>query len=134
MTTTADLLSTIEHADTPLDARIAAAQTLARLGDPRATNGEHALVAAGRFAMGDPPREVHLAAYAIDRFPVTVAAYATFLEEGGYAHARHWSAEGWAWRTENGVTRPRFWGEDEWKAYLVANHPVVGVSFYEAEA
>jgi formylglycine-generating enzyme required for sulfatase activity len=29
---------------------------------------------------------------------------------------------------------PRFWGEAEWAAYLVPNHPVVGVSYFEAEA
>jgi len=134
MTTTADLLTTVENADVPLDARIAAAQALAVLGDPRATAGERAIVAAGPFAMGDPPREVTLAQYAIDRFPVTVAAYAAFLDAGGYAETRYWSVHGWAWRTENGITQPRFWGEDEWKTYLAPNHPVVGVSFFEAEA
>jgi len=134
MTTASTLLSTIENADAPLDTRIAAAHALAALGDPRVNADERAVVAAGPFAMGDPPREVKLARYAIDRFPVTVGAYTAFLEQGGYADARHWSTEGWAWRTENGIERPRFWGEDEWKTYLVANHPVVGVSFFEAEA
>jgi len=132
MTTTADLLTTVENADVPLDARIAAAQALAVLGDPRATAGERAIVAAGPFAMGDPPREVTLAQYAIDRFPVTVAAYAAFLDAGGYAETRYWSVHGWAWRTENGITQPRFWGEDEWKTYLAPNHPVVGVSFFRS--
>src|SRR3954470_1047462 len=98
MTTARTLLSTIENADAPLDARIVAAHALAALGDPRVNADERADIAAGPFVMGDPPREVTLGPYAIDRFPVTVAAYAAFLAQGGYADARHWSTEGWAWR------------------------------------
>jgi formylglycine-generating enzyme required for sulfatase activity len=134
MATPADLISTIENADIPLDKRIDAAHALAAEGDPRATAGERAAIPAGAFAMGEPPRQVRLPAYAIDRFPVTVAAYAAFIDGGGYAERHHWSAGGWGWRQANAVDKPRFWGEDEWRAYLVPNHPVVGVSFYEAEA
>ena len=31
-------------------------------------------------------------------------------------------------------TSAAFWDEPEWASYLIANHPVVGVSYYEAEA
>ena len=30
--------------------------------------------------------------------------------------------------------RPRFWDDPDWRAYLGPNQPVVGVSWYEAEA
>jgi formylglycine-generating enzyme required for sulfatase activity len=129
-----ELLSTIESADSTLDERIAAAHALAVLGDARATAIDRVVIPRGAFAKGDPPRQQELRAYAIDRYPVTVAAYAAFIETGGYRDPRYWSAEGWSWRTEGAIDRPRFWDEDEWSTYLVPNHPVVGVSFYEAEA
>jgi formylglycine-generating enzyme required for sulfatase activity len=128
------LIAIIESADATLDQRIEAAHTLAAEGDARAAAIDRVTIPAGAFAMGDPGRVVELAAYAIDRFPVTVAAYGMFVASGGYADARLWSAEGWTWRQAGAIEAPRFWGEEEWRAYLVPNHPVVGVSFYEAEA
>jgi gamma-glutamyl hercynylcysteine S-oxide synthase len=129
-----ELLSTIERADATLDERIAAAHALAGVGDARATAIDRVVIPGGAFAKGDPARQEKLGAYSIDRYPVTVAAYAAFIETGGYRDRRHWSADGWAWRTEGAIIRPRFWEEDEWRTYLIPNHPVVGVSFYEAEA
>ena len=85
-----------------------------------------------------PPRralhQVELSSFHIDRYPVTVAAFAEFIASGGYRDGDYWSDAGWAWRTNENVDKPRFWGEAEWAPYLVHNHPVVGVSVYEAEA
>jgi formylglycine-generating enzyme required for sulfatase activity len=127
-------IATIESADATLAERLEAARGLAQEGDARATAIDRVIVPAGAFAMGDPARQVQLGAFAIDRFPVTVAAYAAFIAAGGYADARFWIPEGWAWRKESAIEKPRFWDEEEWRAYLLPNHPVVGVSFYEAEA
>jgi formylglycine-generating enzyme required for sulfatase activity len=129
-----ELLATIESAEQTLDERIAAAHALAVEGDPRAKVIDRVLIPGGAFAKGEPSRQEVLGSYAIDRYPVTVAAYAVFMEDGGYDDRQHWSAEGWAWRKQGGIYQPRFWNEEEWRAYLVPNHPVVGVSFYEAEA
>jgi formylglycine-generating enzyme required for sulfatase activity len=127
-------ISTIESADATFEQRLDAARALASEGDPRATATDRVIIPEGAFAMGEQARPVKLGAFAIDRFPVTVAAYAVFVEAGGYGDPRFWSSDGWAWRKDNAIDKPRFWGEDEWRAYLVPNHPVVGVSFYEAEA
>jgi gamma-glutamyl hercynylcysteine S-oxide synthase len=129
-----ELLSTIERADATLDERIAAAHALVGVGDARATTTDRVVIPGGAFAKGDPARPEKLGAFAIDRYPVTVAAYAAFIDAEGYRDRRYWSAEGWVWRTENAIVRPRFWDEDEWRTYTIPNHPVVGVSFYEAEA
>jgi formylglycine-generating enzyme required for sulfatase activity len=134
MTAANDLLHILESTRASLDERIEAAHRLAQLGDPRAIAVDRVRVDAGPFAMGEPSRDVEVPAFAIDRYPVTVAAYATFIESGGYGQPSWWSRDGWAWRSEGGIDRPRFWGEDEWRVYLTPNHPVVGVSFYEAEA
>jgi gamma-glutamyl hercynylcysteine S-oxide synthase len=140
----ADLLRALTDPSAPLDARLAAGEALAGLGDPRATALDRVLVPAGPFLRGGhdpgdgsppvPPQRVHLSAFRIDRYPVTVAAFAEMIAAGGYRERRWWSRPGWAWRTREGVVAPRFWGEAEWAAYLVSNHPVVGVSVYEAEA
>ena len=41
--------------------------------------------------------EEALPAFEIDAQPVGWAAYAEFVEDGGYDDARWWTAEGWAW-------------------------------------
>jgi formylglycine-generating enzyme required for sulfatase activity len=130
----AEFLSIIESREATLDERIRAAHDLAREGDPRIATPDRVPIPKGPFTTGDPPTTAGLSEYAVDRFPVTVAAYTRFVEGGGYAERRHWSDEGWSWRAAGSIDRPRFWGEPEWAAYLVPNHPVVGVSFFEAEA
>lgn len=135
------LLARIADSTLSLDERIAAAHALAKLGDPRASAIDRVLVPEGPFmyrggpdAPQDSAKTVHLSAFSIDRYPVTVAAFATFIYAGGYQQRRYWSDRGWSWRCKENIKTPRFWGEDEWAAYLVPNHPVVGVSVYEAEA
>lgn len=140
----AKLLDKILDPGAPLDERDRAGDRLAELGDERATAVDRLLVGAGAFLFGGPGpdsetparplRRVHVSAFRIDRYPVTVGAYAAFIAAGGYRSKRLWSERGWAWRSERNITRPRFWGEAEWAPYLVANHPVVGVSAFEAEA
>ena len=72
--------------------------------------------------------EVFVGDFRIARAPVTQAAYAAFIDEGGYRRAEFWTAEGWAWRESAGIEGPLYWraGGDD--------HPVMGVSAHEAEA
>jgi formylglycine-generating enzyme required for sulfatase activity len=131
-----------------LDERIAIAEQLGALGDPRAL--EWVLVPAGVFVMGtdaglDPEQKAHespelepdLSAFEIMRTPVTVSQFARFVEAGGYEARQHWSVEGWALRSEGNLTCPRFASAEEqgeWAAYRTPSRPVVGVSWFEAEA
>jgi iron(II)-dependent oxidoreductase len=139
----AKLRAVLADPEAPLDARVAAGDELGALGDERALAVDRVPIPAGPFLYGGqepegservPPRRVRLSAFAIDRYPVTVAAFAEMIAGGGYRDRKHWSRAGWAWRTRDRIEAPRFWGEPEWAPYLVANHPVVGVSAYEAEA
>lgn len=139
-----NLLALLRDPKATLDARLVAGERLARLGDPRATAVERVLIPAGELVFGGPgpdsatparpARCVFVSAFRIDRYPVTVAAYSAFVAAGGYRSRRYWTDAGWAWRVEHAMTKPRFWDEAEWAAYLLPNHPVVGVSAYEAEA
>lgn len=150
----AKLMAVLESDSAALDERIAAGRELAKLGDPRATRMDCVLIAAGAFPFragadagsGDAPgcgrgssdgggsRAVFVSAFRIDRYPVTVAAYQEFISARGYSLRRFWSDRGWQWRMRESISCPRFWGEQDWSTYLVPNHPVVGVSVYEAEA
>jgi formylglycine-generating enzyme required for sulfatase activity len=95
--------------------------------------GQVARVSAGEFLAGEEKRLASTGSFEIDIVEVTVSQFANFIESG-YRERAHWSDEGWSWRERNGVERPRFWGEADWTAYLGPLHPVVGVSFFEAEA
>ena len=95
----AKLLAMVESPALPLAERAAAAEELALLGDPRARAVDHVAIPAGPFLFrgsavdGDGSSvngsvSVTLSAYSIDRYPVTVAAYAAFIEAGGYRARR----------------------------------------------
>jgi len=94
----------------------------------------------GEFAMGSnsidaidnekPAHLVYVDTYWIDKYPVTCKEYRQFMEAGGYQKAEFWSEEGWKWLGSNPVAHPLYWSESkDWD-----NHPVCGVSWYEAEA
>jgi formylglycine-generating enzyme required for sulfatase activity len=100
-------------------------------------------VPAGEFWMGatdsdpdawddeKPRHRVYLDGYWIGQTEVTNAQYEGFILAGGYSTRAFWSSAGWAWRESNGVTQPLYWNDVTWNG---AEHPVVGVSWYEAEA
>ncbi|MGA9770250.1 MAG: SUMF1/EgtB/PvdO family nonheme iron enzyme [Blastocatellia bacterium] len=110
-------------------------------------------VAGGPFEMGSrgypfaydneqPPHTVVLADFRIDRYPVTNASYAQFIEEGGYRTRSLWSDEGWGWKEKNSIDRPLYWSQAAGRGWrvqemfeeteLAPDHPVTGVSWHEA--
>ncbi len=118
-------------------------------GDPRMIRFPGGTVAIGtddRSASYDNERPRHwveIAPFLIDAIPVTEAAYADFIAEGGYETREHWSDEGWAWRSESGVRHPKDWssGEEGWEVRIMdrilpldSRRPVCHVCYYEAEA
>jgi iron(II)-dependent oxidoreductase len=77
-----------------------------------------------------PYHRVELHTYTIDRYPVTCGQYREFMEAGGYQNQEWWSTAGWQWLQQNPVKQPLYWVDSpDWE-----NHPVCGVSYYEAEA
>ncbi|MBH0181071.1 MAG: SUMF1/EgtB/PvdO family nonheme iron enzyme [Nitrospira sp.] len=69
--------------------------------------------------------------YLIDKYPVTNEKYQAFILAGGYKNQQYWSDDGWTWKTKNNITGPVFWNNEKWNK---GDHPIVGVSYYEAEA
>lgn len=112
-------------------------------------------VPGGTFTLGSTPdepfvfdnekraHEVSLEPFAIARAPVTQAAYAAFVDEGGYARREFWSEAGWAWRAAAGAEAPPYWRKDgrawlrrdfdRWLP-LEPHRPVANVCLHEAEA
>ncbi len=68
--------------------------------------------------------------YAISRYPITVAQYQCFVDAGGYKSEQYWTKAGWQWRKKKDITAPKAYSE----VFEIANHPQVGVSWYEAVA
>ena len=91
-----------------------------------------------------PAHEVDLPAFWIETVPVDNAAYAGFVEAGGYADPRFWTEAGWAWRQKAGLEHPQFWhreGPGSWsrRRYghaeaLPPHEPAQHVCWYEADA
>jgi formylglycine-generating enzyme required for sulfatase activity len=145
------LVHILKQEDFPALERVAAGDTLARLGDPRPGVGLRpdglpdiawCQVPAGPFVMGSPDdslafggketpqRQGELPPFRIGLFPVTNAQYAAFVGDGGYTESwrKRWTKAGWNWKgNSNG---PHTYGG----AFDLPNHPVVGVSWYEAAA
>jgi formylglycine-generating enzyme required for sulfatase activity len=122
--------------------RIEIADGLKQAGDPRLD--PWVLVPAGRFLMGAqkmdpsapnydpeanddaaPVHTVHLGAYRVGRYPVTVRDFERFVEAEGYKDRRWWQAGGF-----KQYEQPRPWQEQ----LSHPNRPVVGVSWFEAMA
>lgn len=117
--------------------------------------GEMVYISAGSFLMGNtgigldvsfssiielPQHAVYLSGYYIGKYEVTRCEYRAFIDAGGYSNASYWSTRGWSWRQLNNRTQPDYWATSQnWGSPPGAfaqtdNHPVVGVSYYEAEA
>jgi iron(II)-dependent oxidoreductase len=87
---------------------------------------------------------VDVAPFRIGAVPVSNGEYAAFVASDGYADERLWSAPGWAWRSEAGLTGPLGWlpeGGGAWsqvrfgvRRTLPEAEPVEHVCWYEAEA
>jgi formylglycine-generating enzyme required for sulfatase activity len=144
-------------ATNPLRGR--AGLALGRLGDPRPDVScpvpATVLIPSGPFVMGsmkgsgagedplafgneEPRHEVkEMPEYRIGKYPVTVAQFRRFIEyvdgdgRQGYEVERYWTAAGRDWLKQSGQRAPVYWDDPTWN---VDNHPVIGVSWYEAVA
>jgi formylglycine-generating enzyme required for sulfatase activity len=146
------LIATIRDESVPPETRVEAGKALAKLGDPRPGVGldgaglpdiAWCAVPAGPFVMGsraedelayddEKPQHTYVMEqpYTISRYPITNAQFAAFVRAGGYEERTYWTDAGWSWLKRGEVEGPRDYGEP----FNLPNHPVVGVSWYEALA
>ncbi|MED5373075.1 MAG: SUMF1/EgtB/PvdO family nonheme iron enzyme [Myxococcota bacterium] len=120
------LLEVVSSGEGSPKLRLGIGEALGRLGDPRlSAPGE-----AGYWVTAD----TDLGPVQVGRFPVTIAEWQRFVAEGGYEDDSLWDEDGKAWR--DGVHRlwPELASRDSVKHLVVANQPVVGISWHEAMA
>ena len=136
----------------PLE-RVEAGRHLAKLGDPRFREDAWALpdesllgfveIPAGPFQMGETgeTRSIEIPyTYYIARYPVTQAQFQAFVEDGGYQEESFWpeakAAGVWVAGKVKGQfdDKPRQQPEEFRDPFGLPNHPVVGVTWYEALA
>ncbi len=143
------LVHILRTGELPALERARAGDTLARLGDPRpevmtVEAMEFCFVPAGPFVMGegkDKHTNAHLT-YAcwLARHPVTQAQFKAFVDAGGYAERRYWPEAEAAQFWKAGEFKGRWDDEPRTSLYKfgmpfdLPNHPVVGVTWYEALA
>jgi formylglycine-generating enzyme required for sulfatase activity/energy-coupling factor transporter ATP-binding protein EcfA2 len=146
------LRETMRSAAPPIRLRRDAGDLLGRLGwRPEPEGGDFLLAPAGYEPAGlDAFRPVPGRQVLLGKYPVTNLQFARFMEAGGYDNPAWWSETGWAWRTggydsqapkelqawlegrpATERNRPYFWEDRKWNSPL---YPVVGVSWFEAEA
>jgi len=94
--------------------KIRTEEALAVLRD-NPSSSEMILIPAGNFLMGDEKQPVYVDAFYIDKYPVTNAEYAKFVEATGHPPPPNWE--------ETGGTCPPG----------MANHPVVFVNWFDAQ-
>lgn len=132
------LLTKLFDPTTDSQTRFAVGHRLARIGDPRPGVGlrpdglpeiEWLEVPGGEYTYQAGETFHTLPTYYIARYPVTVMQYAAFIIEDGYRNPGYWTPRGWAWKDANHATAPALWGHPKWH---LANHPLVGVTWYEA--
>ena len=112
------------------------------------------LIPASEFTMGTddpqapadqhPAREVHVDAFYIDKHEVTNAEFEEFLLADGYNTRKYWTKEGWEFiqkkqfyysypaKETYRIDKPLGFGQN--RVSTAPDHPVIGVSWYEAAA
>ena len=91
-----------------------------------------------------PAHEVDVPAFRLDRFPVTCAMFAAFVDAGGYDDRRLWTERGWEHLQTSGRRAPMTWQRDGAGGWTCTRFgetlpvepdaPVEHVCWYEADA
>jgi formylglycine-generating enzyme required for sulfatase activity len=133
-------LLAIIQSNTDLQERFDAGEILGTLGDPRINILKPAMIEipAGEFTRGSnerdsekPVRKIYIDAFEIGKYPVINHEFKAFVDDKGYDNRELWTPEGWKWREKGNIFEPEFWHDQKWNG---PNYPVVGVSWYEADA
>jgi formylglycine-generating enzyme required for sulfatase activity len=127
--------------DLPPRERAEAGRVMGRLGDPRievmtCEAMEFCHVPEGEFIFGEGKgqKTLSLPEFWIGKNPITQAQFGQFVQAGGYTQTKYWTeaikADAWKESGFRGRTAPFDYGEPR----NLPNHPVIGVSWYEALA
>ncbi len=110
--------------------KVEVGETFGWLGDLRNLR-EFVPIEGGEYYMQSLKRKVNIKPFKISKYPITNSWYDEFIKDNGYAIEGYWSEEGIEWIACRNIKQPGYWNNRTWKC---PNSPVVGVSWYEAEA
>jgi formylglycine-generating enzyme required for sulfatase activity len=121
------LLELVQSGQGSARQRLEVGEVLGLLGDPRLRRPKDPdyWVKVTGSEMGD---------ITIARFPVTNAEFSEWAQGGGYQDAAAWSEEGARWLASCPDPWPAHASQETSRHFVVPNHPVVGVTFWEAQA
>jgi len=114
-----------------------------RSGTVEIGHGESGESADFAFDCEGPRHTEWLHPHALADRTVTNGEWAAFIADGGYADARHWLADGWAWVQAEAIGAPLYWQQQGggWTRFGLDGRrpidpaaPVTHVSFFEADA
>lgn len=120
------LLELIRNCAGDSQQRLQMGEVLGYLGDPRLRVPENPAYWK-RIEMPEHP-------FLVGRHPVTNMEFRNWVDAGGYRDSAHWSPEGLAWRDAQDKLWPELAEDPEVATLVVPNQPVVGLTWYEAEA
>ncbi|KPA12379.1 Sulphatase-modifying factor domain protein [Candidatus Magnetomorum sp. HK-1] len=158
------LLHIIQNNTIPAIERSKAGNILSQLGDIRddvitLEKMKFCFVPSGKFIMGSdkkvdsdaqdyemPQHEVDLSDYYISKYPVTNAQYQYFIDDEGYLNESYWEEAIRDNKWKKGKIKSKDWSfgssKEKWydgpsnygDPFNFCNHPIVGLSWYEAVA
>jgi formylglycine-generating enzyme required for sulfatase activity len=147
-----DLVPTMQNEKVRPELRRRAGLLLGRLGWRPNDLERFVEIPAGTFLYGLKKEKIEISyRYWVSKYPVTNAQFARFVQAGGYTKREFWSKSGWDWRTGEYDQRETETVERDWLEHRPAKRrlapyfwhnvelgnpilPVVGVSWFEAEA
>ncbi len=126
------LVPTMQSATVEKRLRRSAGMSLGQLGWKPDGLNNFIKIPAGEFlhSRKKEPLNIHYD-YWIAQFPITYVQFAEFISAGGYRTKKYWSKTGWEWKEEGERIQPRYLGDPTVNNPIF---PVVGVTWYEAEA
>jgi formylglycine-generating enzyme required for sulfatase activity len=85
----------------------------------------------GGWEEGEESADITLPGFWIAKYPVTVAQYRVFVEDGGYQQQEYWTPTGWEWKQKKNHRQPWRWEDMRFNR---SNQALIGVSWYEGMA
>ena len=145
------LLPAMQNPAAKSNLRRRAGLALGRLGWKPEDLDEFVEIASGKFIYGEQKKELEIKyPFWIAKYPVTNLQFMRFMKDGGYENQNWWSKDGWDWRmgkfdnkaekalkewlSQRSIEKrnqPWYWDSVKWNNPIF---PVVGVSWYEAQA
>jgi formylglycine-generating enzyme required for sulfatase activity len=99
------------------------------------------------FGAKGEKRTFYIETFDIAKYPITNVQFRLFWQQDGYKNRNYWTEAGWQakekgwhnidgeWKPSNTAwTQPRYWDNSKYTVFNRENHPVIGISWYEAMA